>query len=84
MGANTTTGTAVSRDAHYFTDNAISFAARKEGIDVGVHRDYSFVHHLADVGRGAGTTWHNRMQEDHVLFSQWVRSLEPGHPHMFC
>jgi hypothetical protein len=60
---------------HYFSDNAISHAARKAGFDVGVHRHYSFVHHLADVGRGAGTTWHNRMQEDHIRFSQWVRSL---------
>jgi hypothetical protein len=65
------------RDAHYFTDNAISEAARRCGIPTGVHRDFLFTHHLASAGRGAGTSWERRMQEDHQRFSWWVRGL-PG------
>ena len=62
-------------DAHYYTDNAISFAARRAGIEVGVHREFLFTHHLASVGRGAGTSWTQRMQEDHYRYSKWVSSL---------
>lgn len=63
------------RDAHYFTDNAVSFAAAKLGTRTGVHRDYAFVHSLAEAGRGAGMTWEQRMWADRAKYEQWARSL---------
>ena len=55
-------------NAHYFTDNAISWAGAKEGIGTVVHRGYAFTHHWAQAGRGAGMTENDRMRHDHAAF----------------
>jgi hypothetical protein len=59
------------QSCHYYTDNAISWAARELGVDTGVHRDYLFTHSLAIQGRGAGMTEGERMQADFERFDRW-------------
>ena len=63
------------RGHHYYTDNAVSFAAAKHGIRTGVHRDYLFTHSLADPGRGAGMSWEERMWADFHKFDEWQSGL---------
>ena len=65
----------ILQETHYYTDNAISFAANRLGILTGVHRGYAFHHSLAEPGRGAGTSWQNRMQQDWERFRAWAESL---------
>lgn len=63
---------------HYYTDNAVGFAAATLGISTGVHRDYLFRHSLAGPGRGAGTTWEDRMKRDFDAFEEWASGLQPN------
>lgn len=63
------------RDAHYYTDNAVSFAGRIAGFRTGIHRSYLFTHSLAEAGRGAGMTWDERMWKDYQKFLQWQNNL---------
>ncbi len=60
---------------HYFTDNAIGYAAAHLSIKTGIHRSFLFTHTLADPGRGAGMSWENRMIHDGRLFEEWAISL---------
>lgn len=60
---------------HYFSDNVFTWAGRLLGIETVVVRGYEYTHHLADVKRGAGTTWEGRMEADHKLFTDYVRSV---------
>ena len=54
--------------AHYFTDNAVGWA----GPRTVVTRGYSFVHHWAQPGRGAGMSEPDRMRHDHQQFMQLI------------
>lgn len=58
--------------AHYFTDNAVSWAAARAGVGTVVHRGYLFTHHWAQAGRGAGMTENDRMRHDHAAFLQLI------------
>ena len=60
------------REAHYWTDNAVSWAAGQAGYGTVVHRGYSFIHHVAQEGRGAGMPEPDRMRHDHQLFEALV------------
>lgn len=60
------------KQAHYYTDNIFSWAGRRLGMQTAVCRRYLFTHHLAEVKRGAGTTWENRMRDDHQKFMDYV------------
>lgn len=60
------------RSAHYFTDNAISWAGAKLGTQTVVHRGYGFTHHWAQPGRGAGMTENERMAVDHAAFTAHI------------
>lgn len=66
------------QQTHYFTDNAIGWCANLLGIPTGVHRDYLFTHSLAEPGRGAGTSWENRMILDGQVFSRFVGEVWPS------
>lgn len=59
-------------EAHYFTDNCISWAGQVEGMRTAVHRGYAFIHHFAQERRGAGMTEPDRMRHDHRLFQQLI------------
>ena len=61
--------------AHYYTDNAVSFAAAQVGYGTAVTRGYSFIHHFAQEGRGAGMPEPDRMRHDHQRFEEWVHLL---------
>ena len=69
------------RDAHYWTDNAVSVAAAHVGYGTAVHRGYSFIHHFADAGRGAGMSEPERMILDRDVFVRWSTSLRAGGMH---
>lgn len=62
------------RTAHYFTDNAISWAGHHAGIPTAVDRGYLFTHHWAQAGRGAGMSENDRMLHDFGSFRQLVTS----------
>ncbi len=61
--------------AHYYTDNVFTWAGRKVGMETVVVRGYEYTHHLADVKRGAGMSWDQRMEADHRLFVQHIQSF---------
>ena len=58
---------------HYFTDNWISWRAARAGWSTRVRRGYGFTHHWAQVGRGAGMTYQQRMTHDEAVFVAAVR-----------
>ena len=58
--------------AHYFTDNAVSWAGMQAGFPTVVHRGYSFTHHWAQAGRGAGMSEDDRMRHDHAAFVKHI------------
>ena len=62
------------RDAHYWTDNAVSWGAAQAGYRTAVNRGYAFIHHLAQEGRGAGMSEPDRMVHDHGLFQDLTRT----------
>lgn len=62
------------REAHYYTDNAISFAGTEKGIRTAVHRGYAFIHHFAQEKRGAGMSEPDRMRHDYQLFQKLCAS----------
>lgn len=62
------------RESHYYTDNVISWAARREGIETGVHQGYLFTHHLAPADRTLEPG--SRMQQDGQRFMALVSRTE--------
>lgn len=52
--------------AHYYTDNIITWAGRKLGMETVVCRTYELTHHLAGQGRL------DRMRQDHELFMSFI------------
>lgn len=61
---------------HYFTDDWISYRARKIGWPPVVRRDFAFTHHWATHGRGAGMSYDGRMRHDQRVYIDAVRELE--------
>jgi hypothetical protein len=53
---------------HYFSDNWLSWRGAQEGYPTVVRRQYSFTHHWAQPGRGAGMTYSQRMEHDHAVY----------------
>lgn len=53
---------------HYFTDNWISWRAARAGWSTRVCRGFAFTHHWAEVGRGAGMTYEERMAHDQAVY----------------
>ncbi|MHB8742580.1 MAG: hypothetical protein ACYC9L_05580 [Sulfuricaulis sp.] len=52
--------------AHYYTDNIVSWAGRKLGMETVVCRSYELTHHLAGQGRL------DRMRQDFELFMNYI------------
>jgi hypothetical protein len=62
---------------HYYTDNWVSFKARLlGGVPSVVARDYSFIHHFAEPGRGAGMSYEARMANDHAAYVKAAREVQ--------
>lgn len=61
---------------HYFTDNWISWKARRAGWSTVVNRQFAFTHHWAEHGRGAGMTYDQRMEHDKRVYFDAVRDEE--------
>jgi hypothetical protein len=61
--------------AHYYTDNIFSWVGRRIGLETAVCRGYEYTHHMAEAKRGAGTTWQQRMQQDHERFQHYTRKV---------
>lgn len=59
---------------HYYTDNIFTWAGNRVGIPTVVCRGFEYTHHLADVKRGAGMSWEDRMRHDHQLFIEYINS----------
>lgn len=57
------------KTAHYYTDNAFTWAGRKHGIETVVCRGFSLTHHFAQQGRKD-----DRMAEDGARFVQFINS----------
>jgi len=55
---------------HYFCDDWISWRAAQAGYTCRLRTGYSFTHHWAQHGRGAGMTQNARLQHDNLLFAQ--------------
>ncbi len=62
----------IPAEMHYFTDNYVSWRCKMQGIESVVCHGYSYVHHLAEQGRGAGMTESGRMDHDRAIFSQYL------------
>jgi hypothetical protein len=61
---------------HYFSDNYVSWRAAREGWPTVVRRAFSFTHHWALPGRGAGMTYEQRMAHDRDVFLAAVRAAD--------
>ncbi len=61
---------------HYFTDNWISWRGARAGWPTVVRRGFAFTHHWAEVGRGAGMSYEQRMRHDRLMFLDAVREVE--------
>lgn len=59
--------------AHYYTDNWLSFRAAQVDIPIRVRHDYAFDHHWAQAKRGAGMDAYARMDLDRQLFERASR-----------
>jgi hypothetical protein len=59
----------------YYTDNIFTWAGRRLGMQSVVVRKFEYTHHLASVKRGGGMTWEERMQKDHGLYMDYIRSF---------
>lgn len=64
--------------SHYFTDNWISWRAGRAGYEARVTPGYSFRHHWAQTGRGAGMGYEDRLRHDQAVFLEAVRMTEAG------
>jgi len=64
--------------AHYYTDDFISERAKHAGWDIQVVHGYSFLHHWAQVKRGAGFSEFDRMLHDKTLFDQAMQMVSDG------
>jgi hypothetical protein len=65
------------RQLHYYSDDWVSYVAQRFGWKDVYHGGYAFVHHLAQVGRGAGMSDVARMAHDAPIYEagmrEWVR-----------
>lgn len=61
---------------HYFTDNWISWRAARAGWPTVVRRGFAFTHWWAEVGRGAGMTYQERMRSDQAAYLAAVAEAE--------
>lgn len=57
-----------SLDVHYYTDDWLSWKGWQLGFPTVVRKDYAFIHHYAQVGRGAGMHENDRMNHDRQYF----------------
>jgi len=64
-------------DAHYFTDNWISWKLYRAGFVTAVARGFEFTHHWAQTRRGAGMSEPARMRHDRVLFEAAIDGTVP-------
>jgi hypothetical protein len=63
---------------HYYADDWITYRARVAGWPCMLRTGYSFIHHWAQVRRGAGMTQDERMAHDRRLYEQAVQMCEAG------
>lgn len=61
---------------HYWTDNYFSERAKRAGAQIIYSDAYKFIHHFAQVGRGAGMSEPVRMSTDGEAFNKWERTGE--------
>ncbi len=61
---------------HYYTDDWISYRAKRASWPAVVNRAFAFTHHWAEHGRGAGMGYHERMVHDRGVFVSAVNGLE--------
>jgi glycosyltransferase involved in cell wall biosynthesis len=59
-----------SLNIHLFTDDWFSWKAKLLGYPTVVRKEYKFIHHYAQVGRGAGMTEMQRFQHDQQVFNK--------------
>lgn len=57
---------------HYFSDNYISWKGAVLGWSTVVRRRYSFTHHWAQEGRGAGMSYQERLEYDQAAYLQAI------------
>lgn len=65
-------------ELHYYSDDFFSYRGRKAGWPPVLRSGYSFTHHWAQAGRGAGMTEDERMAYDRGLYDEAVNRAERG------
>jgi hypothetical protein len=63
---------------HYFSDDYISWRGARAGWPCVLRARYAFIHHWAQVKRGAGMTQEERMVHDRKLFEEAMRRVQAG------
>lgn len=63
---------------HYFTDDWVSWRGSRHGWLTRLRTDYAFIHHKAQVGRGAGMSENERVEHDGQLYLQAKLAVRMG------
>lgn len=62
-------------DAHYYTDDWISWQLERKGYQTQCCRTYEFEHHVSNVKRGAGMSQTDRMFHDRLIYEAARRAM---------